>query len=396
LQYIKNKKSWSVRFYYNKERILLKGFEKKKDAENAVIEWHKNKEVEESKSKNNIKEITIENYMELWFERHCVSIGERTRENYAGIINLHVIPAFGNTLLHELDADTLQEMSSEKLEYLSGTRVKDIHKLIKLSLNHAIMWGYLDNNPAENVKTPRADDTDIVIPEEWQLKKILEYSRKYDAFIAIYIAATTGMRVSEIMALKINSVDFENNCFNVTNAYQDRLKRNDKTKTKSSKRRIKFLPGTEVEIKKYYIKKLQNKVKFGNLYYQNDYFCTFQDGKQLTRSYVSKTFKKIVRKLKYDDRINFKSLRHYHISYLISKGKNIKAIQERSGHASVRILIDTYTHLFPSLQDDMINDLKFDTNIINNKECKLMEWAGNGQENTTLHRQENKSLTNQT
>jgi integrase len=385
MQYIRRKNGWAVRFYYDGKREYLSGFKRQQDAKNGYLEFIKIRNEEELAKRNNTKEITIKKYMEMWFDRHCQDIGERTRENYASIIHLHVLPELGDMLLHELDSDALQDIYTEKLEYLSGTRVKDIHKMIKLSLKHAKMWGYLEDNPAENVKAPKCNDTDIVIPEEWQVKKILEYARKYDAFIAIYIGATTGMRVSEIMALKTNSIDFENDCFNVTNAYQDRLKKNDKTKTKSSKRRIKFLPGTEIEIKKYYLKKLQNKVKFGKLYYDNDYFCTFQDGKQLSRSYVSKTFKKIIRKLKYDDKINFKSLRHYHISYLISKGKNIKAIQERSGHATVRILIDTYTHLFPSLQDDMVKDLEFNTDIISNKECKLMEWAQNGHKDTTLN-----------
>ena len=377
MHFIKNTKSWAVRFYAEGKRKRLIGFKTKKEAEIAAIEYINNN--------SNVKaEITVEKYFTMWFERHVDNIGERTAENYAGIIDLHIIQEIGSKLLTDIDGDILQGLYCQKRKLLSGTRCNDIHKLIKLALNDAVSWGYLLRNPAFNVKPPKKDEPEIVIPEEWQVKKILSYVKEEEAYIAIFIAATTGMRISEIMALTIKNVDLDDNVFNVTNAYQDKSKRLDKTKTKLSKRRIKMLPGTETEIKKYWIEKLKYKMKFGSVYYNNEFFCTFRDGKQLNKSYVSKVFKRAVRKLNFDDRIDLKSLRHYHLSYLIQKGVNIKAIQERSGHAKPTTLLNTYTHIFPSLQDDYINNLTFDMDSINLPKCKLMEQASNGPQTTTL------------
>lgn len=41
---------------------------------------------------------------------------------------------------------------------------------------------------------------------------------------------------------------------------------------------------------------------------------------------------------------NFHSLRHTHATYLIESGVNIKALQERLGHANVTVTMNRYVH----------------------------------------------------
>lgn len=349
-QYIKNKKSWSVRFYFNNERVFLRGFKKKADAKEAEAEYRKNNtEIK--------KDITVGKYFDMWFENYVDDLGENTKENYACIINKHVLPKFENMLLTDLKSDVLQEFYTEKKKILSGTRVNGIHKLIKMALSYAVMWEYLRSNPAQYVKAPVIDKPKIVIPTDVEMKKILEYARSYDAYIAIIIGATTGMRMSEILALEMDSIDMENRKFIVKNSYNDTKNIIDKTKTEASERYVTMLKGTEIEFQKYIYQKKKNMVQFGSMYYNNNFLCTYVDGLKLTRNYVSKRFKKIVRKLNLDDNINFKSLRHYHASWLLRQKVHPKVVQERLGHKSIKITLDTYTHLIDSLQDKIINSL---------------------------------------
>jgi integrase len=356
MQFIKRKNGWSVRFYVNNDRKLLSGFKKQKEAEKAAMEYM-------SKNVYIKKDITVEDFFRLWFENYVDDLGENTIISYAGMINLHIIPGLGKILLSDLKGDTIQNFYTEKKKTLSSTRVQGIHKLLKMALNYAVMWEYLVRNPAINVKAPVREQVDIVILTDDELKKVLSHAKAYEAYIAILIAATTGMRMSEILALEVSHVDFERCRFQVTKSYNDVKKKLDKTKTKSSKRYVKMMKGTELEFKKYLYEKEQYEKMFGDLYYKNNFFCTYKDGKKLTRNYISKRFKKIIRKLNYDDRIDFKSLRHYHASYLLAKNKHPKIVQERLGHSSIRVTLDIYSHLIPSLQDGGLDDL----------ECKLLE-----------------------
>lgn len=53
-------------------------------------------------------------------------------------------------------------------------------------------------------------------------------------------------------------------------------------------------------------------------------------------------------------------LRHSHASLLLSTGVHPKLVQERLGHASITLTMDTYSHVIPSMGEEVarkIDDL---------------------------------------
>lgn len=52
-----------------------------------------------------------------------------------------------------------------------------------------------------------------------------------------------------------------------------------------------------------------------------------------------------------DKSFTFHDLRHTHASLLLLDGINPKIVQERLGHASIEMTLDTYSHLLPDTQD---------------------------------------------
>lgn len=53
------------------------------------------------------------------------------------------------------------------------------------------------------------------------------------------------------------------------------------------------------------------------------------------------------------ERIHLYALRHTHITILLSAGVHPKLVAERSGHASVRMTLDVYSHVVPAMQCDV-------------------------------------------
>ena len=45
-------------------------------------------------------------------------------------------------------------------------------------------------------------------------------------------------------------------------------------------------------------------------------------------------------------------LRHFHASLLLKEGTHPKVVQERVGHATISITLDTYSNVIPSLQSE--------------------------------------------
>ena len=58
---------------------------------------------------------------------------------------------------------------------------------------------------------------------------------------------------------------------------------------------------------------------------------------------------KLVRRTGLKD-IRFHDARHTHASLLLKQGIHLKTVQERPGHSSIQITLDTYSRVAPGLQ----------------------------------------------
>lgn len=50
-------------------------------------------------------------------------------------------------------------------------------------------------------------------------------------------------------------------------------------------------------------------------------------------------------------------MRHTHATLLFLQGVNPKVVSERLGHSSVKITLDVYSHLLPSMQKETAEQL---------------------------------------
>nr|WP_257145364.1 tyrosine-type recombinase/integrase [Bacillus thuringiensis] len=57
-------------------------------------------------------------------------------------------------------------------------------------------------------------------------------------------------------------------------------------------------------------------------------------------------------------KIRFHDLRHTHATLLLTKGVNVKVISKRLGHSSIKITLDTYSHVLPTMQEDAVNKIE--------------------------------------
>jgi integrase len=49
--------------------------------------------------------------------------------------------------------------------------------------------------------------------------------------------------------------------------------------------------------------------------------------------------------------IRLYDLRHSHVTLLMAAGEHPKVVQERLGHSTITLTLDTYTHLVPGMQE---------------------------------------------
>ncbi|MFF2529166.1 site-specific integrase [Brevibacillus sp. NPDC058079] len=82
--------------------------------------------------------------------------------------------------------------------------------------------------------------------------------------------------------------------------------------------------------------------------------CTTLGTPQSPRN-LNRTYQRLLKRVDVP-KIRFHDLRHTHATLLLVQGVNPKVVSERLGHATIKITLDTYTHVLPSLQKDVAEE----------------------------------------
>ena len=87
----------------------------------------------------------------------------------------------------------------------------------------------------------------------------------------------------------------------------------------------------------------QNRLLFGNEYFESDYVFTWKDGRPFAPDYVTHAFKKIVGNSEtLHSELTFHDLRKSCVSMMVDEGYNVKEIQKWVGHADVQTTLNIY------------------------------------------------------
>lgn len=81
----------------------------------------------------------------------------------------------------------------------------------------------------------------------------------------------------------------------------------------------------------------------------NDLVFSQPDGKPLLPDTITHAWIKLVRRIGMEG-IRLHDARHTHASLMLKQGIHPKIVQERLGHASIQLTLDTYSHVTPGLQ----------------------------------------------
>ena len=152
---------------------------------------------------------TLGKYLKEWIKSIQGNLSPRTVEGYTTIIN-RIIPALGAIPLTQLKPDTLQKYYSDCLTNsrlnkqggLNPLTVRHYHALLHRALKNAMEWGLIGRNPAGAAYPPRPQPAKISIMGEGKIQNFLEATRQTPYFYLFHTILFTGMRRSEVLALR--------------------------------------------------------------------------------------------------------------------------------------------------------------------------------------------------
>lgn len=145
---------------------------------------------------------------------------------------------------------------------------------------------------------------------------------------------SSGLRVSELVDLKLNNIDLDNGYVRCLG--------------KGKKERIIPIGEIAIEYLKKYINEYRNSMKKG--YYTENVFLN-NHGKNITRQGFFLIIKNIAKEKNINKNITPHMLRHSFATHLLNNGANLRTIQEMLGHSSI-----TTTQIYTNVSNDIIKE----------------------------------------
>jgi integrase len=297
---------------------------------------------------------TVAEYLNKWLEDYArLNLTPRTAERYAGIIKGHFAHDFGDIRLVQLKPQHLQAHYAAKLNSgLSARTVRYHHAILHVALKTAVKWGLLSRNPADAVDPPKIRPVEMRTWDEDEANRFLEAIRDTHYYELFYLALVTGMRRGELLALRWCDIDLLGLQLSVNRSLHH-LKNGSyifsEPKSAKSRRTIALSPAAAILLREYKLKREAQCTLLGIVLKDSDLVFSHVDGSPLrpntiTRAWPDMAVRAGVKVIRLHD------ARHTHASLMLKQGIHPKIVQERLGHASIQMTLDTYSHVAPGLQ----------------------------------------------
>ena len=271
------------------------------------------------------------------------------------------MPRIGALLLQDLTPDRLSVLYRDVASggrngrALAPNMVRRIHASLHRAFRDAVAWGYMLRNPAAVATKPKSPSPGSAQMRIWtaeQLRGFLEHVAEGRLFGAWRLAASTGMRRSEVLGLRWIDVDFDADQLarqTYTNAGAATMF--DERKTSRSKRTVALDIETVRTMRSWWAKQLAERLLWAEAWEDCGLVFTRENGAAIHPDAFSARWGK-VRDTSGLPSIRFHDLRHTHASLALQAGVPAKVVSERMGHATVAFTLDVYSHTIPSLHRD--------------------------------------------
>ncbi|WP_101772371.1 site-specific integrase [Peptostreptococcus faecalis] len=326
--------TWYSSFYCNGKKHTKRGFKTKKEAKEYEIQFKAKKEG----SSDIIFSILWDEYI-----KSCEGVFKTStliaKQNY---YKSHIDKKLGNMKVIDITNLTIKNFIDDMLE--DGRSKKTCNRVIQ-QINACIAWG----KKYYNIKEVDKFDTFKVTVKErniWTIDQFNTFLSRVDNFeyyVAFSMLFYLGIRVGELLAIKVSDID--GNVISITKTYSYIHRLTHTPKTNSSIRTV-VMPEFLSEM-------IQNLISLKYKVESDDKLLSF-DNPSNFRYYLSKYSYGL-------PEITAHDLRHSHATMLINNGADVISVSKRLGHSNPSITLKTYSHSYKGYDNvvaDLLDDLK--------------------------------------
>jgi integrase len=314
--------------------------------------------------------LTLGEYLTDWIERDRPNVRPSTWHGRETHVRVYLIPALGRLPLAKLtpaDVDralTVFQTSGRPVygksrrgrprHPISALTARHIRATLRRALNDALRDRLITRNAAQESKPPRVDDREVVYLAPELVKRLLERTAGVELGPLYALAASTGLRLGELLGLSWESVDLLAGTLSVRQSLaRDGNGGWDLTvpKSRRSKRTIPLPATARAALIAQRQRQDAAQDAAGAAWQRSGLVFTDAVGRPLNPHNVSAQFQRD-REAAGVPRVRFHDLRHSAATLLLAQGVPLAVISDWLGHAGIAITMQHYAAIVPQLKHE--------------------------------------------
>jgi integrase len=262
-----------------------------------------------------------------------------TRAAYEYNLANWILPRWGDHKLDQVKSVAVEEWL-DGIKRAKGTRAK-IRNLMSALFTHGMRYEWIDRNPIKLVRQSAKRERIPDVLELWELQLLLGKLSVRERTLTL-LDAGTGLRVSELLALRWRDVDFNNLELSVTRSIWHQIVGDCKTEASAK----------PVPLDSYMADDLRRWRHLSAYPTDDDYIFASESmrGKQpyWPDNLMKRHILPVARANGIHKRIGWHTFRHSFGTLLKANGEDVKTVQELLRHANSRITLEVYTQAVTS------------------------------------------------
>lgn len=348
---------------YDRDRIS-KVFGTRRDADEWLTKvkhrYYKNEVIQESDQR-------VDKHFEEWMtKRKQEGIRRNTRSKDETYLSNHVLPEIGHFPLNQVTTQHIQDIIDQA--DLAGSSKHTLFRITKKFLEGAVVEGKLRENPADPdlIRLPSTNNQSNGQALNWeQARRFLDAASKIGTYGPLYRTALfTGLRRSELLGLKWDVVDLNENLLQVRRTLlrtaDGDIYLEEKTKTESSYRVVQLPSELSATLKRHKSAQKDWRAEVGEEEWegQNFVFTNTTNGDYIVPSNLRRQFNRILEEAGLSSDYTFHDLRRSYITLMAANGSDRTDVSKSAGHSSISTTEDHYRKTLPSVHQEALDDFE--------------------------------------
>jgi integrase len=306
---------------------------------------------------------TLEAFLNSWMEATRDRLASRTAERYASIVKLHIVPVIGNVKLSRLNPEHVRKVyKTVKDKGLSNQTCLHVHRALHTALQYGVREErILNENVVARVKAPAVERREHGPVNREQIRFLMAAAKGTRLDVPIAVAALTGLRRGEMLALQWKHVDLVKGTLFVAASLEHSRAASGRIrfkgpKSKTSRRLIPLAPECVMLLGSHKAQQEEERGLAGDAYVDNDLVFPNPEGSPWPPDTFTTQFSKLAKSVGMRD-FRFHDLRHAFASLTLGDGVSIKEVQTLLGHSSPVVTLSVYARSIEGLGRQAVNEL---------------------------------------